>query len=96
MTSPGDANSVVLRGTWLYAGSVPCEVRIVRSSVRHGSGDTEDPQEVANDQDVECYYLEYQTTAGTPKWVGGGSSQSIAEAKQSAALLLGASLKWQE
>lgn len=84
----------VRRGTWLYAGKVPCEVRIVRHDTLYGSGDHEDPPEVANDRKIECFYILFHTPAGDPPWVGGGVALSIQEATSIAEATLGAGLEW--
>jgi hypothetical protein len=86
----------VKRGTWLYAGSVPCEVRIVRHHTLYGSGDHEDPPEIANDREVECFYGLFHTPAGDPPWVSGGAALTLSEAKGMAEAKLGAGLKWHE
>ena len=62
---PWRGDAVVRRGTFLYAGEVVCHVRIVRSSTRFGSGDYEDPPEVRDDREEQCFYVEY-TGSGTP------------------------------
>lgn len=44
---------VVKSGTFLYDGTVTCNLRIVRSQVCPGSGDWEDPPELAEDKEGE-------------------------------------------
>ena len=57
------ANERVVRsGTFLYDGTVLCDIRIVCSSVRPGSGDWEDPPELANDQFGEFFIVQYGST----------------------------------
>lgn len=85
---------VVLHGSWLYGGKLPREVRIVQHDTLYGSGDAADTAEIAEDREVECYYVEYQTSVGQPQWVGGGGYLSITEAKQAVEKLLGKSLTW--
>ena len=85
----------VRHGHWLYADGVQCAVRIARRDVWLGSGDDEDPPEVAEDREVECYELEFHTPAGAPAWVGGGVYATLEEAEESARRLLGESLQWQ-
>jgi len=96
MASDGCSGSVVKRGNWLYGGSVKCAVRISSRDFRPGTGDYEDPPEVAEDREVECYALEFHTPAGEPAWVGGGTYASIKEATESARRLLGESLQWEQ
>jgi|WetSurMetagenome_2_1015567.scaffolds.fasta_scaffold493787_1 hypothetical protein len=84
----------VKQGIWLYAGSVACEVRIVRYDTFYGSGDCEDPPEIAEEQQVECYYLLIHTPAGFPEWGIHGATLSLSEATAKAELLLGTKLSW--
>jgi hypothetical protein len=83
-------------GTWLYAGSILCEVRIVRHHTLYGSGDYEDPPEVSEDREVECFYLLFHTPVGLPCWVGGGAALTLAEALSLAESKLGGSVVWRE
>jgi len=53
---------VVKSGTFLYDGTITCDLRIVRSQVRPGSGDWEDPPELANDVEGEFFYVQYGST----------------------------------
>jgi hypothetical protein len=41
---------VVLHGTWLYAGEILCDVQIIHTNFRPGSGDYKDPPEIEEDQ----------------------------------------------
>ena len=86
----------VKRGTWLYAGSIPCEVRIVRHHTLYGTGDYEDPPDIANDREVECFYLLFHTPAGKPPWVGGGAALSLSDAIALAEEKLEGTVTWQE
>jgi hypothetical protein len=36
-------HEVVLHGTWLYAGEILCDVQIIHTNFRPGSGDYEGP-----------------------------------------------------
>jgi hypothetical protein len=54
---------VAKTGTFLYDGEVICDIRIARSPVCHGSGDYEDPPEIATDHERETFYIEYESTA---------------------------------
>ena len=86
----------VKRGTWLYAGTVPCEVRIIKHHTLYGTGDYEDPPEIAEDREVECFYILYHTPAGEPAWVGGGSALSLQDAVAVAEAALGSGLRWND
>ena len=54
--------ATVKRGTFLYAAEIECDIRIIRSQVRYGTGDDEDQPEIANDIEVESYYVHYGST----------------------------------
>jgi hypothetical protein len=87
-------NEAPRTGHWRYDGNVRCEVRISRCSVWPGSGDHEDPPELKEDREIECYALEFQTPVGTPAWVGGGYYASEKDASDAAEMRLGESLRW--
>jgi hypothetical protein len=56
-------------------------VRIVRSPVRYGSGDHDDPPHLADDRAVKTFYLEYGSTTARGEFnAGGGPYDSLAEA----------------
>jgi hypothetical protein len=95
MANGGPSGSVLKRGQWLYGGSVKCAVRISRRDSWPGTGDYEDPADVAADRAVECYEVEFHTPVGEPAWVGGGLYPSVKEAEDSAHKLLGESLQWE-
>ncbi len=80
-----DDDETVKRGIALYDGTVPYNVKIVKSSVLYGTGDYEDPEEIREDREVECYYIWYEspgppTRTGRPNTSGGGASLTLAEA----------------
>jgi hypothetical protein len=86
----------VRRGTWLYSGSLPCEVRIVPYDTLYGSGDYEDSPEISEDRKAPCFYVLFQTPTGEPSWVGGGAALSIAEAVSIAEAKLGGAVVWHD
>jgi hypothetical protein len=86
---------IVKRGHWLYDDAVTCEVRIVSHHVLYGTGDHEDPPEIREDREVECYYLLFHTPAGKPEWGGGGGFLSLEQAVLVAESQLGPTLKWE-
>jgi hypothetical protein len=88
---------IVQEGTYLYAGTVECEIRIVFSPIRYGTGDYEDPPENANDLECSAYYVQYGSA--TQRGIfnsGGGSCLSLAEAIASAEAApgIGSSVRW--
>ena len=85
----------VKRGTWLYDGRIPCEVRIVRHHKLYGSGDCEDDPSISDDREVECFYVLYQTPIGSPQWVGGGAALQLVEAVCTAEEKLNGGVVWE-
>lgn len=91
-----DELPAVKRGLWLYAGTTPCEVRIVRHDVLFGTGDPDDPPELAADRSLECFYVRYHTPAAAPAWLDGGAALSLREAMFLAERKLGPVVSWQD
>lgn len=57
MNSLAPNETVVKLGVFLYDGRIECDVRIVHSPIRYGSGDYEDPPEIENDLEQDIYYI---------------------------------------
>ena len=73
--------TVVKEGTFLYDGKIQCDVRIIHSPVRYGSGDYEDPPDIQNDVDQDTYYIQYGSTTERGVFnAGGGAYGSLADA----------------
>jgi hypothetical protein len=62
----------VKQGTFLYDGTVICDVRIVRTETRYGSGDEEDPPEIREDHPGPCFYVEWGSTSRRGEYSSGG------------------------
>ena len=87
---------IVREGHWLCTPELlRTRVWIRRSPVSYGSGDYEDPPEVANDRDVECYYIEWEA-AGGGAWGGGGAFETLVEAEEEVANASGNTIVWAE
>ncbi|MDQ1834851.1 hypothetical protein [Massilia scottii] len=72
---------VVKNGTFLYDGTVSCDVRIIRSQKRPGSGDWEDPPEVADDKHGDYFYVQYGSTTVRGQFnAAGGGGATLQEA----------------
>jgi hypothetical protein len=98
MTEHGDRANVAKRGVFLYDGQIACDVRVVRSPVRYGTGDEGDPVEVCEDIEVETFYVEYGSTTERGVYAAGGSgypSLAAAVAAVEAAPGIGNSVKWE-
>ncbi len=48
---------VVREGVWLYAGTSPVQVRVLRSKESWGTGDYEDEDFTRESHRVECFFL---------------------------------------
>lgn len=91
--------TVVLEGTYLYGGSHECDIRIVRSPVRFGTGDHEDPPEWADDFEEETFYLWYGSTTERGVFnAGGGGFPSLEQAMAAASSApgIGHTVRWRE
>jgi hypothetical protein len=97
MGSTTEQGEIVLEGTWLYAGETPCRIAIVRRGTWYGTGDHEDPPEIADDQGVETFEVLY-TPAGDPSRfsAGGGQCRTLKEARESAEAACGPTVRWKE
>jgi hypothetical protein len=87
---------IVAAGTFVY-GDTECELRVVLSPVRYGSGDYEDDPEIAGDFVADTYYVQYGSV--TQKGIfnaGGGGYPSLAEARAAAesAPGIGLTIRW--
>ena len=72
---------VVKTGICIYSGNVTYQVRIVKWHILYGTGDYEDPPEIADDREIECYYVWYENLINKGVYNrGGGSFLSVAEA----------------
>jgi hypothetical protein len=92
------SSKVVKSGTFLYAGNVVCDVRIVREPIRFGTGDYEDEEDVREDQLAETFYVEYGSTTERGRFnAGGGGHASLAEAVSAveSAPGIGATVTWE-
>jgi hypothetical protein len=85
---------VVKRGGWLYDGEVPCTVRIVRGDVIYGSADDEDPPELQEDRECECYYVVYECQR-TNSSSSGDAFLTLAEAEADVEKMLGQGVQWE-
>jgi hypothetical protein len=91
----GEQAHVVRRGWWVYDGTVRLEIRIVRRSVLPGSGDYEDPPEVAEDREMECFeVLAETTTRDSPRFAGMGVFETMEEAVSSAERVIARGIEW--
>ena len=96
MASNADPHGdIVKRGVWLYDGSVPVAIRIVRGDTYFGSGDYEDPPEIQDDREVETFVVWYES-AGEPGRFCNGSAQffSLCDAVEWVEQTFRGTLKW--
>ena len=93
------SENIVKSGTFLYDGSVVCAVCIAYSPVRFGTGDCEDSPDVADDAEMDSYYVWFGSTTerGSDNAGGGGYSsleEAIANVEQRPSF--GSSVKWSD
>lgn len=88
---------IVLEGVYLYADQVECDVRIVKSPIRHGTGDCADPPDIQNDTEHETFYVQYGSTTERGVFnAGGGMFSSLEQAilAVESALGIGGTVRW--
>ncbi|MFL6697965.1 MAG: hypothetical protein ACJ8GJ_12415 [Vitreoscilla sp.] len=56
---------VLAEAQWLYDGSVPVRIRVHSSPMYYGTGDYEDPTDIAEERPGEFYILSWES-AGSP------------------------------
>ena len=87
--------NIVKRGSWLYAGSVPAALVIVRAEVFYGSGDYDDPPEIREDRDVDAFQVWFETPPGSGEFRAGSQQfLSLREAMDAMDRLLPAPPRW--
>jgi len=87
---------IVAAGIFVYGGT-ECELRIVFSPVRYGSGDYADDPEIGDDSVTDTYYVQYGSTTQKGTFnAGGGGYPSLAEARVAAesAPGIGPTVRW--
>ena len=73
--------TIVKRGKCLYDGSLEYEVRILKWHIFYGTGDYEDPYEIREDRNIDCYYVYYEDLIRAGEFnAGGGVFLSVDEA----------------
>jgi hypothetical protein len=86
---------VVKQGTWLYAGEIVCELRILRHGWNYGSGDYEDEEDVREDKEGEFYYIEYASPTNSTEYkTRAGGYESLEEAMTAATLATHGTISW--
>lgn len=90
----------VKHGLWLHGGVTTCHVRIVRHHLLLGTGDADDPPEIAGDRVAECYYVLFDLPCHghgpAPAWQNGGAAMSLREAVFLAERRLGPVVSWSD
>jgi hypothetical protein len=99
VTTARTTEQVVMQGSFRYAEGVECEIRIVRTNTRFGSGDYQDPPEISEDKEIDSYYVQYGSTTERGVFNAGSEAFStLEEAAAGAVQQLGAqrAIRWQE
>jgi hypothetical protein len=95
--NPLEEALVVRRGWWLYDGMVRLEVRVVRQSVFYGTGDYEDPPEISEDREMECFSVWSETTTRElPRFAGMGQFETIESAVRHAESVIRGGVVWHD
>jgi len=69
----------VKQGTFRYAESVTCDVQIVQTEMRWGSGDRDDPAGLQDDLPGPCFYVEWGSTTTRGEYSAGGVGYATLE-----------------
>ena len=68
-------NAVAIkRGKCVYGNATEYGVKIIKWHILYGTGDYEDPVEIRDDQNVECYYVFYEDLINKGNFNAGGSA----------------------
>ncbi|MGC3983494.1 MAG: hypothetical protein QM777_01520 [Pseudorhodoferax sp.] len=86
----------VKQGLWFHGGVTACHVRIVRHDLLYGTGDADDPPEIARDQPTDCYYVLFDLPHAESVWHNGGAALSLREAVFLVERRLGPVLSWND
>jgi hypothetical protein len=88
----------VQRGTWLYDGTVKCQVEVWRRSLRPGTGDPEDEPTWRDDQVGEWYEVYYHAPPGglINRPAGGGYYPDLTAALEAVRLATHNSVRWHD
>jgi len=74
-------SKVVAKGEWKYDGITPCCIVVQKETTWPGSGDTEDAPEVAEDREMPCFSVWYESPSNKGRFnAGGGCYQTVEEA----------------
>jgi len=95
MLYPGE--TVVQTGTFLYDGAVECDIRIVHSPIRYGSGDYEDPPDIQDDVECDVFYVHFGSPTQRGIFNAGSSSfSSLPEAVAAVDAMpgVGSTIRW--
>jgi hypothetical protein len=87
---------IVRAGTFLYDGTVVCDVQIVQAPFRPGSGDDEDLPDHRDDQPGPWFHIRYGSTTQRGHFgAGGGYHRTVAEAEAEVHRQVGA-VEWSD
>jgi hypothetical protein len=91
-----DSAKIIRTGVWLYDGTVPAQVRLVRNLVTYGSGDYEDRAEIREDRDRPCYVLLFGIPGniGEFRWASASGQYETMEAALAGAEKLVPGIIW--
>ena len=90
-----DESRIVKTGEWLYDGTIPCQIVITLEDLFPGTGDGEDPPEIANDRHVPCVQIWYENPSQPGDFkAGGGYAWTVAEAVRRVESTIRSKVRW--
>ena len=85
---------VVMEGTWIYDGSIPCNLRIIKCNVLYGSGDYYDSPEIRDDKEIQCFYIQFEDMLKKGSYSDGGGFLTLSEAINEAEKVTYQKINW--
>lgn len=90
-----EENKIVAKGKWKYGGITPCLVIIQEETTWPGSGDYEDPPEIAENREVRCFSVWYENPSNKGSFnAGGGYFLTLEEAIRETTKKLQGPVNW--
>lgn len=90
-----DESRILKTGEWLYDSTIPCQIVITREDMFPGSGDYEDPPEIANDKHVPCVQIWYENPSKRGDFnAGGGYAMTVEDAIKRVEITIRARVEW--
>jgi hypothetical protein len=92
-----DESRIVKSGEWLFDGSTRCRIVIQSETCLPGTGDYEDPDEIANDRAIPCFTIWFENPAQKGNYNAcGGYCLTLEEAMNSVDAVIKGPVTWRQ